>query len=586
MARRWSDSYRVRLAVGYLLVVALFAGAWSWSLFGPLTSAIIEQQQSNLGAVARAGVQALGQTDATAQKTVDRLVAGTNLRMTIIAADGTVLADSEEPAAGMENHANRPEIAAALLGLTGTDRRVSNTQDVEQIYLAVPASFHGQKAALRVSESLARINDLAGSSRRVGLLALLAVLVVTIAVVTRLTAAATGPIERLSASARSMAAGDLDASVPSESRELSILSDALSELRTQMKQRISDLSAEEGNLRAVLNGLTDAVFLLHGEEVRFANSAASSLLRTSVGGWRGRRFSALGLPASIVSAVRDAGDEPATTECGPDPQGRHLKLTVLPLNPSDQHTRTLAVITDITQLTNIDHVRRDFVANASHELKTPTAGIHLLAEAAATAAADGDMEQAVQFASQIAAESARLARLVSDLLDLSRLESAPQPGAMTDVREAVSNALIGHRSAAAAAGLALNYDENGADGQDAYALADPTDLAVALDNLLENAIKYTESGGITIKLAVDASMIRILISDTGIGIPAEDLTRVFERFYRVDRARSRDSGGTGLGLALVRHVVERSGGSVEVTSETDQGTTFALELPRAGLARD
>jgi two-component system phosphate regulon sensor histidine kinase PhoR len=582
-ANRWKDSYRVRLAVGYLLIVVLFASAWAWSLFGPLTAAIVDRQQDNLVAVAQAGVLVLSTTDSDAATTIERLVARTNLRMTLVAADGSVLADSEAQADQMENHGDRPEVAAALAGDTGFDRRVSETLGEERIYVAVPAGFGGERAALRVSESLSEINEIAASARRFGLVLLAAALGIALLIVGRLTASASAPVERLSEAARAMAAGNLSVAVAPESGDLSILSNALTELRGQMKRRLEDLQAEQHNLRTVLDGLTDAVFLLYGREIRFANSAAGKLFRVPSTGWRGKSIEDAGLPASLTIATETTDDDRAVriTETGPDAVGRHLRVMAIPLNPTELSERTLVVISDITERTRVDRVRRDFVANASHELKTPAAAIQLLAESAGDAAADGDTDQALAFAAQIAEESRRLARLVADLLDLSRLEGAPKPDSVTDVRDAVANALLGHRIVAAQRGLELTVDDECVRGTDLYAHADPTDVAVAFDNLLDNAVKYTESGGVTVALQADHEVVRVSFSDTGIGIPTEDLPRIFERFYRVDRARSRASGGTGLGLALVRHVVERSDGSVEVSSEPGGGSTFTVTLPRA-----
>lgn len=582
-ARTWADSYRVRLAIGYLLVVALFASAWAWSLFGPLNDAVIKQQRSNLQAVAQAGALVLGETDMPAAETVDRLTARTELRMTIVTADGTVLADSVERPADMENHGDRPEIVAALDGEVGFDRRVSATQDVEQIYVAVPSSFNGERVALRVSDSLERINQVAASSRRFGLLLLLAAIVFAGAAVARMTAIASRPVVRLSDAAHAMARGNLSAPIPEEAGELRTLSSALGDLQDQMKRRLDDLQAEQRNLRTVLDGLTDAVFLLHGTEIRFANKAAGELLPVPAGGWRGRAIDRANLPDSVTGTIAAAlsEDQPAAEECGPDVTGRYLRVTVLPLNPDLLSTRTLVVLSDITERIRIDHVRRDFVANASHELKTPASAIQLLAQSATSAASDGDTGQAIEFARQIETESARLSRLVQDLLDLSRLEAAPTPDTVTDIRAAVDNALAGHRSAAHARGLELRIDDGAWHGRDILAAADPTDVAVAIDNLLDNAIKYTEAGEVSVTISSDADRIGVSVSDTGIGIPAQDLPRIFERFYRVDRARSRDSGGTGLGLALVRHVVERSHGSVEVSSAPGAGSTFTISLPKA-----
>lgn len=577
---RWSTSYRAQLTVGYVLIVALFAGAWGWSLFGPLTDRIIVQQRENLEAVARAGALVLALPDSSADSVSEQLVAGTGLRMTLVASDGTVLADSEEDATAMQNHGDRPEIVAALAGDVGYDRRVSSTQDTERIYVAVPAEHQGSAVAFRVSESLDEVGAVALSARRFGLGLLLVALVVAGFIVARLTAAATEPVARLSAAARAMAGGDLSARVPMLTGDLAVLSTALADLREQMRRRLDELTADERNLRAVLDGLTDSVFLLHDGRVRFANSAASTTFRAPATGWRDKRIEETGLPASITSALQTFSDEPQVIECGPDPGGRYLKATVLPLNPVETAARTLLVISDITERILLDQVRRDFVANASHELKTPAASIMLLAESVEDAAADGDTEQALAFAMQIGPEAARLGDLVSDLLDLSRLESTPAPNTVTDMRQATGNALVGHRTAAAHRGLELRFDDTRVAGQDLYAGADPTDVAVALDNLLDNAIKYTDRGSVTVALAADAESVHVSITDTGPGIPAEDLPRVFERFYRIDRARSRERGGTGLGLALVRHVVERADGSVEVTSEPGAGSSFTISLPR------
>jgi signal transduction histidine kinase len=168
-----------------------------------------------------------------------------------------------------------------------------------------------------------------------------------------------------------------------------------------------------------------------------------------------------------------------------------------------------------------------------------------------------------------------------DLLDLSRLETVPTPGTITDVRAVAANAMAAHRAAAAAAGLTLSLDASAVADSDVYAEAEPTDLAVALDNLLANAIAYTERGGVTVRIAADDRGVTVTVSDTGIGIPAEHLARVFERFYRVDSARTRASGGTGLGLSLVRNAAERAGGSVAIESHAGEGTTVTLTLPRA-----
>ncbi|MDO8879248.1 MAG: ATP-binding protein [Coriobacteriia bacterium] len=578
-----TSRYRIRLVASFIAVMALFAGAWTWSLYGPLTRAIVDQQEEYLVGIGRAAALAVARTDEPLEDEVERLAEGTELRFTIVDPTGVVLADSDEDARALENHADRPEIRSALGGRVGADVRRSDTQGVDRMYVAVPLATDGERIAVRVSTSLAHIDDVAGRTRRTGLLLLGFALTVAIIAVWRLSYAAAGPVERLAAAAHAMAEGDLSSPIPVEGDSLAPLSSALARLAGQMRDRISALEAEEHTLRLVLDNLSDAVVLLEDERVALSNRALTSMFRMPPTRTRGKTIDSLGLPAPVESAIvaRLGSEEPASAEIGPDPYRRSHRLLAVPLGTTDGLRRTLVVIADVTDRMRLDAMRRDFVANASHELKTPTAGILLLAGSADDAARDGDSAQALAFLSQIQAEAARLKRLVGDLLDLSRLETLPAADAVTDVRRAVELATAGHRRAAAAKGLRLETDFSGVTGQDVAVHAESTDIAVALDNLLSNAIAYTEHGSVTVGVRADDGQAQISVADTGIGIPPADVERVFERFYRVDRARSRTSGGTGLGLSLVRNVAERSGGTVTIESEPGAGTIVTLRLRRA-----
>jgi two-component system phosphate regulon sensor histidine kinase PhoR len=580
---RIADSYRARLILGYALVAAVFALAWGWSLYGPLTQTALRQQQRSLTAEARAGALFAAESSSTADSIATQLVAGTDARVTIVAADGTVLADSGNDSTKMENHADRPEIKIALAGGVGTAQRVSATEGIKELYVAVPTTLGGKRVALRVSQPLADIDSIAQTSRQLGLWLLVAALLIAIGIATWASGAASRPIRELSVAAERMAAGNLTAELPEVPADLEVLAGALETLRLQMRSRIDALEAEQRTLRTALDGLGDAVFLLEGDTIRYTNSAATRLFKTPPRGWRNTRIEAAGLPASLSSAIVRELETAShfVAELEPDPLGSTLRLIVVPMDEGFVHSRTLVVVSDITERARLERVRRDFVANASHELKTPVAGIQLLAESAETAAQDGDVDQSLDFTRQIEAEAARLKRLVGDLLDLSRLESVPEPGAITDIRQIVDNAMTSHKAAAKRKGLDLSVDLSAIHGVDVFAAAERTDLAIALDNLLDNAIAYTEQGSVKVRVRATDSTVKVEVADTGVGISSEHLPRIFERFYRVDRARSRESGGTGLGLALVRHVVERSGGFVTVESQEGTGTVFEITLPRA-----
>ncbi len=583
LATRITRSYGFRLTIGYLLVVTIFVAAWIWSLSAPLTETVVSQQEQHLRSVAQAGTLVFADTSVSTRETIDRLVNRTDLRMTIVRSDGIVLADSDENPESMSNHADRPEVVAALEGDVGSDRRTSATQGIERIYVAVPAVVDGERVVLRVSQPVEEIRSIAADSRRTGLLILLAALVVAMLVSIQSTRTAARQVRRLSRVAESMAAGRLDVRIPEEDGDLSFISAALVDLRDQMRSRIGALDAERSYLRTVLDGLSDTVLMLEGDVVRFANSAASTMFRVPPGSMDGLPLDRSGLPASLTGHIRQRLGESGVVvdECDPDPTGRCLRVTIAPLDMHDSRPGAIVSIADVTERSNLDVMRQDFVANASHELKTPTAAIQLLAEGAADAADDGDTEQALAFASQISSESARLSRMVKDLLDLSRLETTAPAEGITNIREAVSNTVLAHNVSAEQKGIEVLVDDADVADEDLFARADGTDVAVALDNLLDNALKYTECGSVTVSLSADDDQARVAVTDTGPGIPNEDLPRIFERFYRVDRARARKSGGTGLGLSLVRNVAERAGGSVEVTSEPGEGSTFTLILPRA-----
>ena len=257
----------------------------------------------------------------------------------------------------------------------------------------------------------------------------------------------------------------------------------------------------------------------------------------------------------------------------PSPR-RWLRATAAPAGSDGS---ILLVVTDITETRRIEAVRRDFVANASHELKTPAASIQAVAETLASVA-DHDPAAVSRFASQLEREAMRLSRIVADLLDLSRLESGSDLGNPIRFDQVVHDELDRFEEAAREAGLTVVATDAGP----AVVSGSMRDLSLLVRNLIDNAIRYTRPGGtITVSLESGDGSVQLVVADDGMGIPSRDLPRVFERFYRVDRARSRETGGTGLGLAIVKHVAENHGGTVDVVSELNRGSTFTVRLPAA-----
>lgn len=411
---------------GYLLVVAVLVAVWGFSIAVPIKNLIEQRLQEGMVSVANAAAVALQASDLPASDVLGRIADSDDLRLTLIASDGTVLAESIEDGAAMDNHADRPEVIAALAGETGFDRRISETDGVEYFYVTVPCTYQGEQTVVRVSRTMKQVDALQRSYfwTSTGLLA--------IAVAIALIAA------------------------------------------------------------------------------WFASQRAGAPVR------------------------------------------------------------------------RLENVRTNFVANASHELKTPVAGIRLLADSISQASADGDTQMVGILSDRLQRESERLQSLVGDLMDLSRLEDPGRPsaaGVACELAAVVATSVEAHRAQAEAAGLELTLRDELAMGTRASISA--TDATLVCDNLVSNAIAYTEQGGVAVSLVAIGNEAVLEVADSGIGIAYADQERVFERFYRVDTARSREVGGTGLGLSLVWHAVERAGGSVELESVPDHGSTFRVRLPLA-----
>jgi len=318
----------------------------------------------------------------------------------------------------------------------------------------------------------------------------------------------------------------------------------------------------------ILSTMHDGILLIGRDaEVVFANAAVARHLSpapTSLDGV---------LPLALRTAIQGSRDraESASVLVETGVPTRWLRGTITPTADD----ATLVVVQDVTQERQLESVRRDFVANASHELKTPAASIQAAAETIRTAASE-DPSVIPRFAAQLEREAARLSRIVSDLLDLSRLESGSALDESVALDAIVRDEGERFEEPAAEAGVGLSVRADGIP----RVRGSSRDLALLVRNLVDNAIRYTRPGGhVDVDLTSDDGEVVLAIVDTGLGIPSRDLPRIFERFYRVDRARSRETGGTGLGLSIVKHVAENHGGRVEVTSELGQGTRFEVRLP-------
>ena len=358
----------------------------------------------------------------------------------------------------------------------------------------------------------------------------------------------------------------------------------LSTQRAALEESQIEQSRARRDLEDVLASLQDAVLVVDSQSrLRFVNQSALQLFDLRIEDVLGasliEALPSFGIDAAMRAAL--AGGQSSAQEIHLyAPRLREVFLRVAPVySGAGAEVGAVAIVQDMTELRRLERVRRDFVANASHELRTPIANIRATAETLLHAPDDARLIE--RFLPPLISEAERLSRLVSDLLDLARAEAAEStPRAPVDLQRTVGNVVDSLRDKAGRNGIAINWHPNGVAPQIS---GDAAALEQVAYNLLDNALSYTPPDGeVTLKLrekAGDETTAILQVSDTGFGIPADDLPRVFERFYRVDKARSRSEGGTGLGLAIVKHIVENHGGHVEVESQEGQGTTFRVELP-------
>ena len=381
----------------------------------------------------------------------------------------------------------------------------------------------------------------------------------------------------MSDAAAAITKGDLDARLPEPpDPDLARLATTVNRMASTLRARLNDAGEDRRTRDLILAAMDEGVLLIDTRaEVRYANPAALRLVGRTTAEQRGG--ASTGGRPYVPPALRKLAEEARAAGSVREREleiGRPTRTVLASSFPVGGEGMTLLVLRDVTEARRVDAIRRDFVAAASHELKTPVASIQAAAETLSHAL-DEDTEAAHRFVAHLIRDSERLSRIVRDLLDLSRLES--ERASFAPVRlDAIAREELDRMSERVRdAALSIEVDSTPVtvSGSD-------QDLALLVSNLLDNAVRYTRPGGrVKVEISARNGDAKLSVSDTGIGIPARDLPRVFERFYRVDRARSRDTGGTGLGLAIVKHVAEQHGGSVEVVSELGRGSTFVVTLP-------
>lgn len=407
----------------------------------------------------------------------------------------------------------------------------------------------------------------------------------------------TDPLRDMTEIAGAISQGDYQRRISvSHKDELGTLAEALNSMARSSAERLMEITTERNRLAKILSSMVEGVIAIDSDRrVIHANHAAINLLATVP---RGSHTGNMNMTSSdlawediripaIIEAVDNAFDSGEVVMVQMHRAEIHndqvVDIHVSPLMDENRAvTGAVLVLNDVSELANLERVRRDFVANASHELKTPITAIRGLTE---TMLDDPSMddETRLRFVERISAQSMRLSVLVTDLLAISRLEAdqAEQKHDLIDMQELVKRSVSAAKAACVEKQLELSLDpDDTISDMKAMTVGDMQSLSQMVDNLLDNAVKYTPSGGrVSVRLTASDHQIQLQVSDTGIGIDNLARQRIFERFYRVDKARSRDLGGTGLGLSIVKNIAEQHGGAVQLESELGVGSTFTVTLP-------
>ncbi len=501
-----------------------------------------------------------------------------------------MVAESDRPLEDLgkiENHKDRPEVQTALSGSVGRAVRQSETVSHELLYVALPVADGPRIAGIiRLALPLEVVTSAYASIRHVLLAGGLLALGVALGIGLFVSGRVTRPVVEMQSIARRMAEGDLSVRAPVRSPdEIGNLGRALNVMAVKLRDKLADLEQERATIAAILDSMVEGVLAVDAHDhVLLLNQSARAIFRLGPRRGEGKPFLEVIRNADLFDLLRGcraAGGEMVSRELSvTTPVERILEVHALPLRLGGEGTGVLMVLHDVTELRRLERVRTEFVANVSHELRTPLTAIRGYLETLLGGALE-ERDNARRFLEVVSRHTERLGRLLDDLMDLSNIELGKVTLEMEpmDFREALELVVALVRSQAEGKGVLVS---TALPPDLPPVLADPDRLEQILINLLDNALKFTPAEGrVTVSAAVRDQVLEVAVADTGVGIPSTDLPRITERFYRVDKARSRELGGTGLGLAIVKHLVQAHAGELRIESELGKGTTVRFTLPIA-----
>jgi two-component system phosphate regulon sensor histidine kinase PhoR len=514
------------------------------------------------------------------QSETERFAGILQARTTIIRADGVVLSDSEANPLTMENHLYRPEVQQALAGNNGYQVRFSNTLKAEMLYVAIPVYLDGKVVVVvRMARSLASIeSELAGLNKAIfvsGILALFLLVGITYLIFNK----TTHPLTQLTEATKELSTGNVvKVPVRKYGNEIDQLALAFNAMSTQINEQFETLRNEKGKLSSILEQMQDGVVIVNDlGVVQSINPTAERMFGVKQSEVIGRQLIQSLNFYQVSELFEKTLKADSQTSEFIDLQQRHLYLQAIGSIMQDPAGNSvLLLFQDISKQRQVEVMRKDFVSNVSHELRTPLASLRALSETLQSGAVD-DPPTAKHFIELMETEIAKLTQMVDELLALSRIESGrlPMKRELVKVKELIAEPVA--RMALLAQRAGINLLDKCTDAVSEL-LVDKEQIDQVLINLIHNAIKFTQPAGtVSVNANIDNGTVVFQVKDTGEGIPEEDLDRIFERFFKADRARA--TKGTGLGLSIARHVVESHGGRIWVQSTLGEGSTFYFSIP-------
>lgn len=586
-----------RLYTGYATIILISALVVGIMLSRQLEKNTLEEIQDSLSVrsallteIAKDSLLAssAGNNRDSLQSTLTELGISTESRLTVVATDGLVIADSQEQPQAMDNHLQRPEIIDAMDTGAGIASRYSQTIQQMMMYRAVAVRENQQLIGfVRVSVPLTTVDSRLAQLRLIILLSAgivaIAALILGLYFVKRFT----DPLLRMTEAAEAISQGDYNRRIAvTQKDELGTLAAAFNRMAKGSAQRMAEITLERNRLSSIFAGMVEGVIDVdQDQKIVHINQVAADLLELSIKDcidqpiWEQVRVAEINTALEQALNKREVVKAQMRRPSAEDDQVVDIYAAALH-NENQELIGAVIVLHNISELDHLERIRRDFVANASHELKTPITAIRGLTE---TILDDADMPEATRhdFIEKVHAQSLRLSSLVTDLMTISRLESDHQEKSFHsfDLVELVRRSVTATRQVCEEKQLDLQLD---LPNEPLMINGEIQAISQLVDNLIDNATKYTDvAGAISVSLCREDETALLTVKDSGIGISPQLQQRIFERFYRVDKARSRELGGTGLGLSIVKNIAEQHGGSVSVESQPGVGSTFSVSLPLA-----